>query len=148
MESTRKRDQEVKKETLEQLEIFRRQREEAEKAALEADRGAEAEIEEEAAWKAGPRKRKKGKEREVVKGLKLRKLSSTAEDSELKKESAPSKESVQTDEKAASPFEAEIPTPAVVNNNAASNTGLAQPKPAATGLGLVDYSSGDDDDND
>ena len=62
---------EVKKDTKEQLDAFRKQREDAEKAAKQAD-----DTEEPAAintWAAaGTRKRKKGKEKENIGGLKMR----------------------------------------------------------------------------
>ena len=71
LESARSKEAEVKKETFEQLEAFRKQREEAEKVAKEEEGGevpAAAET-----WTVGPRKRKKGKEGVGIGGVKLRK---------------------------------------------------------------------------
>lgn len=82
LESTRAKEDAVKKETTEQLDLFRRQQEEADKALLDAT-GDEKEIEEtavspttgESQWAVNARKRKRLKEKEVLKGVKLRKSS-------------------------------------------------------------------------
>lgn len=70
----------MKKDTLEQLEVFRRQKEEAERKAL-AEANAPAEHVEDAQWAAAGRKRKKGNEKDgaLLKGVKLRKGSSSAD---------------------------------------------------------------------
>lgn len=73
MESTRAKELAVKKETAQQLELFRRQREETEKAArLE---GAEESTEQIETWAVRKRKRVSQKE---LPGVKLRKSSSAA----------------------------------------------------------------------
>lgn len=86
LESTRAEEDRVKKETREGLELFRRQQEEADKKLLagsgdtttatigEGSPGAEEEQ-----WIAGGRKRKRVKEKEGLRGVKLRKSSSTGE---------------------------------------------------------------------
>ncbi|KAL5361668.1 N-terminal domain of NEFA-interacting nuclear protein NIP30-domain-containing protein [Aspergillus floccosus] len=77
MESTRAQEAAVKKETAEQLELFRRQREEAEKTLLEegsADVAPSAEGEE---WKIPARKRRRDKNKDLLIPGKKRK--STAE---------------------------------------------------------------------
>ena len=69
----------MKKETREQLDLFRRQQEEAERKALE-DENTDAPKEGQVRWAAPGRKRKKGSETGLLKGVKLRKSSSAAED--------------------------------------------------------------------
>ncbi|KAL4947179.1 N-terminal domain of NEFA-interacting nuclear protein NIP30-domain-containing protein [Aspergillus filifer] len=61
MESTRAQEATVKKETAEQLELFRRQREEAEKAHLEDTAADVAPADEGEDWKIGSRKRRREK---------------------------------------------------------------------------------------
>ena len=94
LESTRRKEQEVKKETSEMLEIFRKQQEEADKAALleEGDRkpadgggagsptlgAGEGED-----WAVAGKKRKKGPGREkegVIRGVKIRRKSAPSQD--------------------------------------------------------------------
>ncbi|WEW61595.1 hypothetical protein PRK78_007086 [Emydomyces testavorans] len=86
LESTRAKEAAVKKETMEQLEMFHRQREEAEKKAfLEGNDpnqpGAGSPTEEEQ-WGASGRKRRRTKESDVLPKVKLRKSSSTNDRSE------------------------------------------------------------------
>ena len=90
LESTREKEAALKKETAEQLDAFRKQREEADrKAALEddvddlegrekqssaaVDAASEASIQ----WAVGAKKRKRVKEKEGIKGVKLRRASSS-----------------------------------------------------------------------
>lgn len=84
LESTRAKEEAVKKETTEQLDAFRRQQEEADKALLSGEAGADDEIgtagspvQEESQWTVNARKRKRAKEKEILKGVKLRKGSSS-----------------------------------------------------------------------
>lgn len=86
LESTRAKEEAVKRETAQQLDIFRRQQEEADKAWLNQDDDAKDANNsstagnlprDESQWAINARKRKRGKE-EVLKGVKLRK-SSTGE---------------------------------------------------------------------
>ncbi|KAH7095485.1 N-terminal domain of NEFA-interacting nuclear protein NIP30-domain-containing protein [Paraphoma chrysanthemicola] len=79
-EKKRKEEASVRKDTREQLDAFRRQQEEAERKALEED-GTDAPKEGDVQWVAPGRKRKKGPETSLLKGVKLRKGSSTAEES-------------------------------------------------------------------
>ena len=96
LESTRKKEEEVKKETSEQLDLFRRQQEEKDKELLEGGEEAEAKAgspttgESQSSWAVNARKRKRAKENEKagLKGLKLRKSSSTAEAPVKPKESS------------------------------------------------------------
>lgn len=87
LESTRKKEEEVKRETSEQLDLFRRQQEEKDKELLEGGEeadgtaGSPTAAESQSAWAVNARKRKRAKENERagLKGLKLRKSSSTGE---------------------------------------------------------------------
>lgn len=87
LESTRKKEEEVKKETSEQLDLFRRQQEEKDKELLEGGEEADGKAgsptagESQSSWAVNARKRKRAKENERagLKGLKLRKSSSTGE---------------------------------------------------------------------
>ncbi|KAK4888559.1 hypothetical protein LTR27_012567 [Elasticomyces elasticus] len=76
---SRIKEAEVKKETREQLEAFRKQQEEAEKAARLED-GTEGPATTET-WAVGSRKRKKGREKESIGGLKIRRVSTAEEKS-------------------------------------------------------------------
>lgn len=90
LESTRAKEDAVKKETTEQLQLFRRQQEEADKLALkEAD--TETAVSPEAAspstspaidsqWATNARKRKRAKDNDTIPGIKLRKSSSTSKE--------------------------------------------------------------------
>lgn len=88
LESTRAKEDAVKKETAEQLQAFRRQQEEADKASLSATATGTALSEESARpdapsgdsqWAINARKRKRAKDNAALPGLKLRKSSSTCE---------------------------------------------------------------------
>ena len=87
LESTRAKEEAVKRETTEQLGLFRRQQEEADKALLEESGEKEdgeggkagSPTAGENQWAINARKRKRAKEKEVLKGVKVRKGSSTSE---------------------------------------------------------------------
>jgi hypothetical protein len=82
LESTRAKEAEVRKETAEQLEIFRKQREAAEKVQFEEDDtpayagGMAVSPGTGETWVARPKKRRRDKESAPVLGAKLRKMSS------------------------------------------------------------------------
>lgn len=84
LEGTRKKEAEVQKDTLEQLDAFRRRQEEAERKAFEeeqrGDEGKEGEKKGEThtQWVAAGSKRKKG--HELLKGVKIRRKSEGAEE--------------------------------------------------------------------
>ena len=82
-EKKRKQEAEVRKDTREQLNAFRRQQEEAEQRKLE-DESKDAPPEDVAQWAAPGRKRKKGPETSLLKGVKLRKSSSASEEKDVK----------------------------------------------------------------
>ncbi|KAF7118266.1 hypothetical protein CNMCM5793_007682 [Aspergillus hiratsukae] len=76
MESTRAQEAAVKKETAEQLELFRRQREEAEKALLENPSAGVVPSNEGEDWKIPARKRRRDKNKELLIPGKKRKSTS------------------------------------------------------------------------
>lgn len=88
LESTRAREDAVKKETIEQLDLFRRQQEEADRALLNhtTNTGTSPEAHNPvndtstvSSWAINARKRKRNKGNDVKPGLKLRKSCSTTE---------------------------------------------------------------------
>jgi len=148
LESTRSKEAEVKKETREQLEAFRKQQEDAEKAAR-ADDGAGSEALPPAeSWSLGPRKRKKGHEKEVLGGVvKLRKAS-TAEREAGREAKSPSAtvEQPRPSAQAGSVSKSASPVAvAVVSKDEKVETSKAAPSTGPTALGLVAYSSDEDD---
>ena len=159
LESTRAKEQAVKKETSEQLELFRRQQEEADKGLL--DEGGDAKdmaaspIEQsgETQWAVNARKRKRLKDEKGLKGAKLRKSSSISEapqsepmkstpakvrEEDIKiKTTAPEGGSNQT-QKSASSNQTESSTALA----SLENKPMVATKPSSLpGLGLADYSS-------
>jgi hypothetical protein len=79
LETTRRKEAEVKKDTLEQLEVFRRRQEEAERKLLEAENTTGPLVEDSPQWIASGRKRKKSeKDGALLKGVKLRRASTGA----------------------------------------------------------------------
>jgi hypothetical protein len=140
-EKRRKEEATVKKETQERLEAFRRQQEEEARKALEDD-GTDVQSEEPVQWAAPNRKRKKGPETGLLKGVKLRKSSSVPEENEAAGQQVQQK--TQTTGKTTA-------TSLLKNDTAAQGTppkvDVAPPaKPTNTlSLGLG-YASSDDDD--
>lgn len=79
LESTRAKDAAIAKETTEQLDLFRSQQEEAERAVISEDNALGLPALEEQ-WLVTGKKRKKQREHDGEKALKLRRTSSTATD--------------------------------------------------------------------
>lgn len=88
LESTRRKEEEVRRETGEQLDAFRRLQEEKDKELLEGsivgedvngDGKSGSPVSGEGQWAVNARKRKRAKEKEGLRGVKLRKTSSTSE---------------------------------------------------------------------
>jgi hypothetical protein len=83
LESTRTEEERIKRETAVGLALFRKQQEEADKKARRGNDGAAEEagspVLEEDSWTAGGRKRKRAKEKEGLKGVKIRRSSTAAE---------------------------------------------------------------------
>ena len=153
LESTRAKEEAVKKETSEQLEIFRRQREEADKAALDdpgttqdVATGSGSPVEGES-WTTS-KKRRRGKEKDALKGIKLRKTSSAADDKDIQSGKEGEAQSVH------GRTEGNLP---VKSSNALNDTKTVEaestaklgppaspPKIMKSVLGLGDYSSDED----
>ncbi|OSS49523.1 hypothetical protein B5807_06208 [Epicoccum nigrum] len=128
LEKKAREEAKVKKETREQLEVFRKQQEDAERKALEEDND-EAPREEQVQWAAPARKRKKGYESTLLKGVKLRKPSSVAEEKKPVDTAGEEKKS----------------TTSVQTSASKAPSAKAGSAPAALALGLG-YGSSDEDD--
>ena len=160
LESTRAQEAAVKKDTADQLEVFRRQREEAEKALLEdtsADVAPAAEVED---WKIPARKRRRDKKKDPLIPGKKRKSTaeSNGENSPQKEQKTEGAKSAgQDEEKRTSSVSATTNTappqkkskPSETSNNPgkpsegtkASDTKPPEPPKPAASLGLADYGS-------
>lgn len=134
-----------KKHTKEHLEEFRKAQEEAERAAKELDAAAAAPLTTvgETSWAVGARKRKKGKEKDGIGGLKIRRTSTG--------EKAKDIGDAKTNDQAAVPSRV---TPVVADKSTEKSSEKVADKPAASespsrpataaGLGLGAYSSDED----
>jgi hypothetical protein len=143
----------VKKETQEGLALFRQQQEEADKKARRGSDGATVESSvppEDDSWAAG-RKRKRAKDKEVLKGVKVRRSSTATDDA---KPSASTK---------TASLRAAVTNQAEVKQNPNTSKSLPKPQEKAKSqekvkpqekeptsvskgsLGLVDYGSDEDD---
>lgn len=155
LESTRAKEEAVKKETAEQLEIFRRQQEEADKALLrEATKSEDTDPlgnsgglpSSESQWAINARKRKRTKDKEALKGVKLQKSSSGNEPppamAKKHQEPEPSATLPKVTGGGVSRSVAAKDKPGEDNNTAKSPVGE---KPSTMGLGLAGYSSNEDD---
>ena len=142
LESTRKKEEEVKKETSEQLDLFRRQQEEKDKELLEGGEEADGKAgsptagESQATWAVNARKRKRAKENERagLKGLKLRKSLSTGEAPVGLKTSSSTGEDLSASRKDAGQRESIEPNGTALKNPSAEKTsfgGSASPAPTA-----------------
>jgi hypothetical protein len=147
LESTRKEEDRVRRETAEGLELFRKQQEDADKKARIGDEQSPVEIStatEEEQWAAGARKRKRTKEKEGLKGVKIRRSSSAVEAG-----SASSPDVKKRDDgvksTAVSPGEQSKPQTTAASDAPASKSQTTATKSKA-GLNLVDYGSDEDDD--
>ncbi|KAG9232064.1 N-terminal domain of NEFA-interacting nuclear protein NIP30-domain-containing protein [Amylocarpus encephaloides] len=147
LESTRAEEARVKKETAEGLALFRQHQEEAEKKARigsadvsNPDEGSP--VAEEESWVASGRKRKRTKEKEVLKGVKIRRSSTANEGDKCSNQSST----------AAKPTDAAAKEATADQTKEASKTDIGTPvetkKPPAVPKtsGLVGYASDDDDD--
>jgi hypothetical protein len=122
---------------MEQLDAFRKRREEDERKALEAEAPEGKTDEEKAAhWVAHGRKRKKGPE--LLKGVKLRKTSEAADD----KKDAGKKSAVEKTPSLAAPASKGDATGATSSKAPAA----PPPKPSKPVLLDLGYASSDDDD--
>ena len=175
LESTRAKEEAVKKETTEQLDLFRKQQEEADKAILEEVDEAEvgtgeakagSPTAEGSAWAVNARKRKRVKEKEGLKGIKLRKSSSATEPSENtasfnnveneialtapKKDAGEKAETVSVTSAAGIPIAETVdqlqtsPNEIALSGSTKSSNGTVSEPTATGGLGLGGYSSEED----
>jgi hypothetical protein len=138
LETTRAEEERVKRETAEGLEQFRRQQEEADgKVGISSDGAidaAEGSPTLEEAWVAGGRKRKRVKEKEVLKGLKILRSSRTEKMVDSSTTEAPSSNR-------------SLPAGKPANETKYTEPLQASQDPKARtkrSLGLVDYKSDDD----
>ena len=164
LESTRAKEQAVKRETSEQLNLFRRQQEEAEKAALDGNitnitAGSPTDPSSETQWALNARKRKRAKEDKGLEGVKIRRSSTStdiapstpdhATTADQSTSTITTKNKDNTKSEGTNEVEKPIASPSA---KATENTALPLPSkvPASAkagmgaGLGLADYSSDDD----
>jgi FAM192A/Fyv6, N-terminal domain len=174
LESTRREEDRVKRETAEKLQSFRKQQEEADKRARGKEHGGgtgiagdeEAVAEEEQTWGAAPgaaRKRKRGREKETIKGLKRRRSSTEVETKENHQDKGKEKfnnperedakpivqKSPHTDKSSSASVKgkgvgndpSENPTKSQTADKPSNNKEISKPS-----SGLVAYGSDDDDD--
>jgi len=131
-----------KKHTKEHLEEFRKQQEEAERAAKELDAAAVAPVTASETWAVGPRKRKKGKDKDGIGGLKIRRTSTGDKakedgDAKIKEQTAASSLAAS----ATADKSKEKGPEKVVDRPTATSPSLPV---TAVGLGLGAYSSDED----
>lgn len=146
LDSTRKKEQQVKRDTAEQLKAFRRQRQEAEKAETTEEPDADENEENVLIWRAGPKKRKKGQaESKGGKNVaKLRKMSSNAGEQHGKtaeKDQAASSDMLNPNEITPRPPPDHGTSSKATTSQPSTST---SPPPIKSGLGLDAYSSDDD----
>ena len=153
LESTRAKEEAVKKETTEQLDIFRRQQEEADKAIMSEEVGVGDTSPVggippgESQWAINARKRKRAKGREALLGTKVRKIFANEDPSPLAAatehdEAEAVSAFVQKEDKPVA--NAKCIVKAVSPTISSDDGGInfpARERPSAVGLGLIDYSS-------
>ncbi|KIW31549.1 uncharacterized protein PV07_03188 [Cladophialophora immunda] len=138
LESSRAKENAVKQETAEQLEAFRKQRAAAEQAGMGSnDAGKAGDAADKDSWAIKKKKRRREKESESEADPKLRKLS-TADTAALAAGAAVDDEHNESAERAAPDKKPGI------SDQIEPPTTATPPQPAA-GLGLVDYSSDEDE---
>jgi hypothetical protein len=141
----------VKRETAEGLALFRQQQEEADKKAQRGSDGAAIDeglptLEEEV-WVAGGRKRKRAKEKEGLKGVKIRRSSTSIETAKLGQASTPGSSSPnegnfqRTEAATVQPQKIQELQDPKAESPAINKKPLPRPK-----AGLVDYGSDEEDD--
>lgn len=151
LESTRAEEERVKRETAEGLEQFRRQQEEADRKARRGSDEARAADEgspivDEEQWVAGRRKRKRAKEKDGLKGVKISRSSTTEKAADPSVTQASSSSSPSATRKLTKGTESKAPEQSKSKSSPLPSAEKAPPAPAkSSGLGLVDYGSDDDD---
>ena len=136
-EAARAKELAEKRATKEGLDEFRKQQEEAERAAKEQE-GAVSPPTVTESWSVGPRKRKKGKQKDGIGGLKIRRTSTGEKAKKLEDTATPDNQTASSklQEQQSSVKEQSDKRPA-------STPPVSPPAPAA-GLGLGAYSSDED----
>ena len=163
LESTRAKEEAVKKETSEQLDIFRKHQEEADRALLreagsstsipEGGRQAGSPTSEDLQWAVNARKRKRVKEQESLPGVKLRKSSSTVETVPGPNLEGPpaSPTKASTTTSSSKPLQSKPPAElartvkGVAQGTKVQQASDTRSKPTDSSLGLVGYSSDEED---
>lgn len=140
-ESAREKERAEKKDTKESLEEFRKQQEEAERAAKEQE-GAASPPSISESWAAGPRKRKKGKENNALGGVKIRRTS-TGEKAKSTENTQKAESSAWVDNSAVTMGTTKPAVVAKAEQKPAVSTSPSPPA-ATVGLGLGAYSSDED----
>ena len=125
--------------TKEGLEEFRKQQEEAERVAKEQE-GAVSPPTVTESWSVGPRKRKKGKEKDGIGGLKIRRTSTSEQAKKLEDTPEPSSTTKLDGHQAAT---AKVQEQASIKEQSDKKPASTPPALAA-GLGLGAYSSDED----
>jgi hypothetical protein len=141
-EAARAKELADKRATKEGLEEFRKQQEEAERAAKEQE-GAVSPPTVSESWAVGPRKRKKGREKDVIGGLKIRRTSTGERAKEVAGTPIPSTTKVVDQDTLPSVARPSIEAKSNKQPAAAAAPPASPPAPAA-GLGLGAYSSSDE----
>ena len=135
LEATRKKEAEVRKDTLEQLDAFRRRQDEAGRKLLE-EAAPEAAREKDAHWVSQGRKRKKGLGPELLKGVKLRKATPIVDGATQAQQKA-----VFDSTRPSTPSAAPVPKP----TSTTSNCALPPAKPSTLDSLGLGYASSDED---
>ncbi|KAM3415369.1 hypothetical protein BST61_g8896 [Cercospora zeina] len=154
LESTRKQEAAVKRETKEQLDAFRQRQLEAERKLATSDStaspGPGTDVAAHTAWTVG-RKRKKHP-KDVLRGVKLRKSSSTEERKPAVADKsaeipgfAPNSQQSPGEQNPEAGERAVLPAKPEAEQDGASSPAVSSPVPPTGGLGLGAYSSDDDD---
>lgn len=148
LESTRAEEDRVKKETAEGLALFRQQQEEADKKARTGTNAATTEegspVAEEESWVAGGRKRKRTKDKEGLKGVKIRRASTPTEVE--KKSAEPNLQLPKEKSESQKPQAQKEASQKSPDSKAAALDSKKSPGPPKTSSGLVNYGSDEDDD--
>jgi hypothetical protein len=150
LESTRAEEARVKRETAEGLALFRKQQEEADKKARRGSDGAVNDegspIAEQESWIAGGRKRKRTKDKEGLKGVKLRRFSTSTSSTRPSHASPPRPASCESKKEPAKPTARTQESQASAVEAVSFTAPQKLSAPATSGLGLVNYGSDEDDD--
>jgi len=153
LERTRAEEDRVKRETQEGLALFRQQQEEADKKARRGSNGAipeEAPSVEEELWIAGRKRKRTTKEKEGLKGVKVRRSSTSTEGTKPLQPSPKTPATPDAMKKVENETEKAMPSPDSAKRKTESLPGQLAvekkpPAPLKGGLGLVDYGSDEDD---